>query len=245
MTIDFLIDKVDEFDLQPQKEKVKLIAYFYCAVNSLDTFTTAEIANCFAVNNLNAPSNIHREIANLTSTKPPILLKKVGGYAFQRNSKKQLDELFMSNKHSAEISSTLRSIIPKTGSAEQIIFLEEAIACFEIKSYRAAIIMTWLLAMDTLLEYTLKHKLSEFNDELKKKNKKKFITAKTDFEEYKESEIVEVLKAASIITKEQKKLLDEKLNIRNSAAHPNVVQFREPKVITYIQEMIEEIILKY
>jgi len=245
MKIDLLIDKVDGYDYLTQKEKVKTISYFYCISNQVDLFTASSIKECFEKNSLEVPANINRELSSLVSSKPPILIKKSNGYSFQRNSKKHLDEIFLAEKHSKEISLTLRDIVPKVNVIEQRNFLDEAISCYEIKSFRAAIILTWLLVMDVLLEYTLRNKLTAFNDELRKRNKKKIIQFKPDFEEYKESEIIEVFKAVGIISKEQKKLLDEKLNIRNSAAHPNVTQFREPKVVTFIQELAEEILFKF
>src|SRR5258708_40266291 len=100
--------------------------------------------------------------------------------------------------------------------------------------------MTWLLGMNFFFNHVISAKLQEFNDELKKKNKKKFISDKSDFEEFKESEIIEVMKSSGIISKEQRKLMDEKLDIRNSAAHPNSTMFKETKVITFIQELVEE-----
>lgn len=66
----------------------------------------------------------------------------------------------------------------------------------------------------------------------------------TDFEDLKESYVIELLKAASIISKEQKKVLDEKLEVRNSAAHPNSTSFKEPKVVTFIDELFTDVVFK-
>jgi hypothetical protein len=245
MTISLLIDKVEDYDLLTQKEKVKLLSYFYCIDKNVESFTASEIKKVFEANNLEIPTNINREFSSLTSTKPATLIRKGKSFSFQRNSKKSLDELFLVDKHVKDVSIALRSLIQKVSTDEQKKFLEEGIACFETKSFRAAIVMVWLLSMDILQEHVLNNSLVAFNDELRKKNKKKFITYKSDFEEYKEGDIIENMRSAGIISKEQKKLLDEKLNVRNSAAHPNTVQFREPKVVTYIQELVEEIVYKF
>jgi len=243
--VDALIQKIGDFDLLTQKEKVKYISYFHCVSNMTEAFGPSDVDDYFDQLFLEKPSNIPRELLALASGKPPVLLKKGNKYSFQRSAKKQLDDIFFENKHTVETSTMLRALIPKTKTQEQRQFLEEAITCLEVKTFRASIIMTWLLTMDVLFEYVISSRLQDFNDELKKRNKKKFVSCKSDFEEFKESEIIEVMKSSGIISKEQRKLLDEKLDIRNSAAHPNSTTFREIKVVTYIQEVVEEIVFKY
>ncbi|MES1182089.1 MAG: hypothetical protein ABUL44_04770, partial [Flavobacterium sp.] len=237
MTVESLIEKVNDFDSLTQKEKVKNVSYFFCLAHNTEVFNSSDVIKIFDKLNLEIPSNVSRELASLASSKPPILVKKASGYSFQRNFKKQLDEIYCSNKHSKEVSIALRNLISNVNTKEQGKFLEEAISCFEFKLFRAAIIMAWLLTMDLIYERILNYYLQEFNEELKKRNKKKFISSKSDFEEYRESETIEILKVLGGISKEQRKILDEKLDIRNSAAHPNSTLFREPKVITYIQEL--------
>lgn len=77
---------------------------------------------------------------------------------------------------------------------------------------------------------------------LAKANKKLKIQSKVDFEDLKESQFIELLRASSIISKEQKKILDDKLDIRNSAAHPNATSFKEAKTATFIEELLNDIV---
>jgi hypothetical protein len=125
--------------------------------------------------------------------------------------------------------------------------LEEAISCFEIKSFRAAVIMTWLLTMDTIYEYVLSRKLSEFNNaiQLQGKYKKIIVKVKDNFSDIKESDFIELLRVAKIISNDTRKILDEKLDFRNTCAHPNSVIIRESKAISFLEDVIENIVLKF
>src|SRR5690606_38344666 len=116
--------------------------------------------------------------------------------------------------------------------------------CFQCKLYRPAIIMTWIVVIDVLYDYVINNHLRDFNDVLKHANKKLVIKSKSDFEELRESDFILYLKTAAIISKEQRKVLDEKLTIRNSAAHPNGTSFKEAKTATFIEELFSDVLDK-
>jgi hypothetical protein len=145
------------------------------------------------------------------------------------------------------VSNVLRDLLPKVNSLEQKTFLEEAILCYEVKTYRAAIVMTWLLTMDVLYEYVIKKKLSDFNAALLKNTRfcKLIISNKEDFEEMKEGEFLLLLGSAGIITGNEKKILEEKLGIRNTAAHPNSIVIKESRAANAIEDLVINIISKF
>lgn len=242
-----LIDSVENFDKLSQIEQVKYVSYFYTIVIGKEEFSSTFIGDIFIDESLSRPSNITDCLNKLVTRKPPILLKKGNLYSFQRTQKKILDEIYLDKKHIREISETLRGLLNNLTSDEQKKFLEEAISCYEIKSYRAAIIMTWLLTVDVLYEYVIKHKLIDFNSVLAKNAKYKSLTIskKEDFAELKENDFIMFLGSASVITKDQKKILEEKLGIRNTAAHPNSIDIRESKASTVIEDLIPNIISKF
>lgn len=144
------IDKVKDFNNLSQVEQVKYIAYFYTIVTSSETFTTANITKVFDDENLTKPSNISSCMLVLSGKSNGVFLKKDKIYRFERTVKKTLDEIYLDKQHIREVSETLRSLLTKVNSLEQKSFLEEAITCYEVKAYRAAIVMTWLLTMDVL-----------------------------------------------------------------------------------------------
>lgn len=242
-----LIDTVENFDDLSQIEQVKYVAYFYTILSGKEEFTSTTIGDIFTNESLYRPSNVTDCLNKLVSRKPAILLKKGNIYSFQRTQKKALDEIYLDKKHVREISESLRGLLAKINSAEQKSFLEEAITCYEVKSYRAAIIMTWLLTVDVLYEYVIMHRLTDFNFAMAKNGKYKAfsIAKKEDFSELKENDFIMFLVSAGVITKDQRKILDEKLGIRNTAAHPNSIEIRESKASTVIEDLVPNIISKF
>lgn len=247
LKISELLDKVDNFEKLTQKEQVKLLSFFFCVENGTDSFLPSQIKDCFERENLRLPANTTNEFIKLSKEKPSVFIKKGGGYSFERNARKNLENIYLGTIHKQEISTTLRELITKITSKEQQTFLEEAISCFEIKSYRAAILMAWLLAIDTIYEYILKQKLSEFNNAIQThgKYKKIVVSSKDNFTEMKESDFIEILRIAKIISGDTRKILDEKLNFRNTCAHPNSVIIKETKAIAFIEDIVENIVLKF
>src|SRR5690606_30046068 len=92
----------------------------------------------------------------------------------------------------AQTSATLRGLeqkLPASGNKE---FLKEAIDCFEVGANRAAIVMTWILAMDHLFAHILAHKLTDFNAALSKDKGVKIdaVNQRDDFTEIKETKFI-------------------------------------------------------
>lgn len=244
LIIDEFLDKKEDFDKLSFTEQIKYLAYFYIKVTKDPIFTTRNINDLFDLAQINRPSNIPDLFNQLVKRK--IFIKKKNGHVFHRTEFKSLDKEFSGNLPKKQVSKSLRNLVPKIKDSHKKKFLEEAIDCFEAKSYRAAIIMVWLLTMDNLYSYILSNKLRCFNVSLKKQNLKiKNIKDKDDFSELKESKFIEIARSAKIITNDVRKILDEKLGIRNSAAHPNDITFREAKAINFIEDLIENIFLKY
>lgn len=247
MKIENYIDLIEDFELISQKEQIKYLSFFYLLIEEKEIFTTRELKKCFIDNNLVVPSNISHELGRLSKEKPTIIVKKSNGYSFHRNSKKILEQEFVGSKHKLHISKTLRGLIPEIVSLEQRIFLQEAINCFEIKAYRASILMTWLLTMDVIYEFVINNKLVEFNLAIQAHGKYKKIkfSKKDDFSEMKESDIIEVLRTAKIISNDIRKILVEKLDFRNTCAHPNTITIKESKAISVIDDLVENVIFKF
>lgn len=248
MTVHQLIDKTDNFYSLPQKEQIKLMAFFYCLENSKEYFESKDIKDEFLKHNLKIPSGITSLVPQLTRTKPVIFLKTKMGYCFHRNVKKELEKIYCDDIHEIEVTIKLRDLLKTVTSKEQNLFLEEAIKCFEIKVYRASIIMTWLLTMDVLYEMILEpSNLIKFNDAIQThgKYKKITVTKKDDFGDIKESDLFELLRVGKLISNDIRKILDEKLGIRNSCAHPNTIIMEDYKAISFIQDLIINVISKY
>ena len=75
-------------------------------------------------------------------------------------------------------------------------------------------------------------RLSDFNSAFSKrtdKHGKLTIAVYDDFTEMPESVFIEVCRSAKIITNDVRKILDEKLGIRNTCAHPSGVEIHRTK----------------
>lgn len=254
--VDGYLNGIDNFNQLPQKEQVRLLSYFYCIEKSRQVFSPVDIKSYFLQKGFRAPANIHAVFSELsgenikrnkrTKQKSDGLVKKSpGAYSLSRETKNEFTSKYPESKHLKEVNNSLLALMQSVESNQQRDFLKEAISCFEIRAYRASIVLTWLFTMDTLYDHVLHHKQKEMNRAQKILSKKKPIVDKGSFEEYKEADILEAMKSVNIITKEQYKLLVEKLNTRNSAAHPNQTTFKEHKVVAYIQELIDDIVVHY
>jgi bifunctional non-homologous end joining protein LigD len=140
----------------------------------------------------------------------------------------------------------IASLLNKVNRPDAKHFLEEAHLCLRANAPRAAIVMTWIVVIDHIYEYVLTHKLSDFNLELAKKNWKiTSVTTKDDFSEIKkEKDFIELCRAANVFSNDVRKILDEKLGIRNTAGHPSTVTVHGTKAANFIEDLVENVILK-
>ena len=142
----------------------------------------------------------------------------------------------------------LKRIISKVNDNNRKNFLAEAISCLGVEARRATIILTWITTIDHLYEFILQKKLSEFNNALSRRTDKYgkiVISLKDDFGDIKESIFIELARSANIITNDVRKILDEKLGVRNSASHPSTIVIHDTKVVNFIEDLVDNVIVKY
>jgi len=240
MAVQHILDEVGGLSTLSKKEQVKKVAYAHYVQTNSTTFTQKDLAAIFSSNNLVIP-NLSRELSLIVKDKPCEIFKTKKGYVLERGFIKVMDDQFGS-KYSKDATNHFQDLFKRVHKQSHKEFLQDAIMCFNLKLYRPAIIMTWIVALDMLYDYVIESCLIKFNIELAKANKKLKIQSKVDFEDLKESQFIELLRASSIISKEQKKILDDKLDIRNSAAHPNATSFKEAKTATFIEELLNDIV---
>jgi hypothetical protein len=220
------------------------MSFFYTKVSGGLEFTAKNILESFQLCHLKTPTNISSRLSELC--KKGKIIKQSDSYVFLRDIYKILEKEFSNSAPRKEVSNQLRTLLPKISNKMQNGFLEEVISCYEIKSYRAVIVMTWLLTIDHLYNFVFNNKLVDFNNALTNTNHKPSkVTTINDLSEYKESIFIEICRSSHILTNDQRKLLIEKLDIRNSCAHPNNIIIREAKATSYIEDLIENIILVF
>ena len=242
------------------KSKILLFAYYLRRHQGVVEFGTAEIRLCFREGLLKPPSNLSALLKEMARGKNSSLMK-IGNsvkYGLTLPSLYEVEAyLGAKQEPQAEVDSFLKSAIPylekllsKIADSSQRNFLAEAVACLGVDSRRATILMTWAGAVAHLYDYILSDgkRLAGFNLALSKrtdKYSKLTISAYDDLTEMPESIFIEVCRSAKIISNDVRKILDEKLGIRNTCAHPSGVEVHRTKVINFIEDLVDNTIVKY
>jgi hypothetical protein len=234
---------------QSQSALVELFVYFLTVELGKDAATPKQVAECFSACDLVVPGNVAARLSEGLKGRPTKYIKVNGGYKLQRHMREALSRKLGAEKVTAQTSATLRGLEHKLPDGADKDFLKEAVDCFEAGANRATIVMVWILAMDHLFSHILTHKLIEFNAVLSlntdKSVKIKAVTQRDDFTDMKESKFIEFCRVAKIISNDVRKILDQKLEIRNSSAHPSGVTIGKTKVIDFVEDLVENVVLKY
>jgi len=235
---------------QTQASLVELFVYFLTVEKGQDAATPAQVAACFEACDLGVPKrNVAARLSEGVGQRPPRYVRANGGYKLQRHMREALSKKLGAERVTAQTSATLRSLEHKLPDGADKDFLKETIDCFEAGANRATIVMAWILTTDHLFAYILAHKLAEFNTVLAlntdKRVKVNVITQRDDFTEMPESKFIEFCRQAKIISNDVRKILEQKLDTRNSCAHPSGVTINKTKVIDFVEDLVENVVLKY
>ena len=240
-------NSIDDAPHQSQSVLVELFVYYLTVESGRDSATAKQVAECFEACDLVVPGNVAARLSEGLKSRPPKYLKSTGGYKLQRHMREALSRKLGAETMTAQTSATLRLLEQKLTAGANKDFLKEAIDCFEVSANRAAIVMTWNLAMDHLFTHIIAHKLADFNTALAKDKAVKIdiISHRDDFNDIKEIRFIELCRSSSVISNDVRKVLDQKLGIRNSCAHPSGVTVSKSKAIEFIEDLVDNIILKF
>lgn len=254
--LDFLRD-VPNFQEYSRKSKILLLAYYLRQYYGFVEFTANNIKDC-CKGVLKPPSQLTQQLKLLSKGKNSLLVKgsKTGSYSLAMAGLNEVENYLSSKEQSTNIIDSflahafpyLKRVVAKVGEENQKKFMAEAISCLGVDSRRATIIMTWVGTIDHLYDYILTHKLSEFNAALHKRTDKYShltVVVKDDFSDIREAVFIEVARSARIISNDIRKILDEKLGIRNTCAHPSGVEIHGTKVVSFIEDLVDNVIVKY
>lgn len=241
-----------------RKSKLLLFAYYLRKHRGIPEFGSKEIRECFESAMLRVPGDLSAILKNQSSGRdsPIIKSKTKGHYSLSIHGLKEVEVILPGSPSTPEgVSNFLAAAIPylkktiaKVRDETRRDFLAEAISCLGVQARRATIVMTWLATLDHMYEYVLKKKLAEFQAALKKRSGKESnltIAGRDDFGEMKESVFIEVCRSAKIISSDVRKILDEKLGTRNSCAHPSTIAVSDSKVMSYIEDLVDNVIAKF
>jgi hypothetical protein len=226
-----------------------LLIGHYLLQTGRTNFTPAELGRAFVEGGLPTPRQLTNDLSRLSKGKAaPILRYGPRAYALSVFGQEEVQDFLGATSTATAVNSALPALVGKiSGDAEQR-FLAEVIACIEVKARRAAIVMAWAMTVDHLERYVLQHKLTEFNNGWASRAdcRGRSVANQDDFLELRdENTFIQILRSASIITNDVRKILEEKLGFRNTCAHPNDIVVTESKVLVAIEDLVYNVILKY
>ncbi|HEY7769877.1 hypothetical protein [Longimicrobium sp.] len=246
MRLTDFIGTVSRFGDLTHTEKIQMLAWYLHTFGGVERFDAAKLRACYQELHLSSP-DFSTYLKRMSERKD--LLKDSRGYRLEGNIRRQLDSRFNANTTAVAVSKILSDLPSLVPSVAEKSFLNEALACYRVRAYRASIVMVWNLAYSHLTTWIQadSQRLSEFNSKIEVRLPKKkgfVIRTPEDFEELKEFEVIEICNTAGLLSKNVIKLLQEKLARRNAAAHPSSVVLTQHQADDAISDLVANVVLR-
>ena len=228
-------------------DKIRHFAWHVFTQDGRERFATGDIRRCYDQLHYDLPGNLSGQLQQLADKKPPELLKDSRGFRLEGRLKERLDAKYGTRPETIAVAASLQNLPGKISDQAEQHFLTEAISCFRVKAFRATIVMTWNLAYDHLLNWIVAKHLPTFNPGIVVRNRSKagvVIRKREDFDDLKEVEVIDICGTTGIVDGNVKKILAEKLNKRNMAAHPSLVMIGQHQAEDVIDDLVNNVILK-
>lgn len=243
-----LVNQVVNFDAATPREKMRLFAWYLHVHGAKDVFEPSDIKACY--DNLHMSQiNIAMNLNRMADSKPPDLLRERKGFKLARPVRLELDKSYGVHQSTIQVSKILSNLPEKIPNADQRTFLTEALKCYKVEAYRACIIMTWNLAYAHLLDWILSDqtRLDRFNAAISKRYQKMTTLKITKYDEFldelKESQVIEICNSASLFNSNIFKILKDKLDRRNIAAHPSSVIVVQSQADDVVTDLVNNVVL--
>jgi hypothetical protein len=254
--LEFLRD-LTNFQDYSRKSRILLIAYYLRQHQGVLEFSANDIKKCCS-GVIKPPSALVQQLKLLARGKnsPLANAPKSGFYSLAMPGLDEVESYLSARTPSnADVDAVFSEVIPRLGDTIAKLteenrrrFMEEAISCLGVGARRATVLMVWAGTVDHLYDYVHTHKRDDFNAALHKRPDKPgrlTIATKDDFSDMKESVFIEVCRSARIISGDVRKILDQKLDIRNTYAHAASVEIGKTKVVDFIEDLVDNVMLKY
>jgi hypothetical protein len=241
--LDF-VEPISDFSFKSAPFMIEAFAWYLHEVKERERVSTGDLAICFEKAHIPKPANIAASLAKLCGRKPARFIRDSKGYRLSVHARKELGELLPVRATAVKATRVLTELLVRVAEPTQKAFLQETLVCFNHHAYRAAIVMIWNLVFSDVLDRIFMNHLQLFNSQVGTHGFKNVIQKRSDFAEMKESQVIALARAAKILSKESMKVLDEKLNKRNTAAHPSTVVVGVTTAEEVIFDLVENILLK-
>lgn len=241
-------EAIADRDKLSDRELVLCFVYHLTIEQGQQATGTKAVNECFTACDLKIPTRTAAYLSEGTKGRTPSYIKVAnGGYRLHRSVSDKLSTSFGSRRVVTQTSVELRSLESSFPEGAKKRFLSETVDCFEANANRAAVVMCWILTLDHIFDFVMKHHLLEFNAALSANPDKRIkkIGSKEEFTELKEIKFIELCRAANIISNDVRKILDDALGVRNTAAHPSGVEVARSKAVSVIEDLIVNVIRKH
>ena len=226
-------------------DKILAVAWYLHVHGSKETFTRDDIRACFRNGNVEPP-DISVYLPRLEARKPSPFLKSRQGYRLEGGLRRRLDAIYSEAPHVKVVAALLGKLPDSVPNIAERDFLREALSCYRVGAFRAATVMAWNLAFDHFCDWIAgdTKRLGDFRAACSAKFPKKTPPGnRSDLEDLKESEIIEIARTAKLISKNTQSILSEKLKRRNMAAHPSAVKIEQSQADDTIVDLINNVVL--
>jgi hypothetical protein len=247
MRLSELVEQVIDFDTAAPKEKIKLFAWWLHVHDGKELFGPADIRACYAKLHVDEPPALATYLSRLGDAK--VLIVERGKYKLARSVRSELDKLYGVHHSVVAVDKILTDLPAKVPNISERDFLQEALTCYRSKAFRACIVMTWNLAYAHLLDWILSNpkRLSDFNTAIVKRYPKKIGLSVSTYDgfldELKEREVIEICNCGGLINSNIFKILRDKLDRRNIAAHPSAVVVVQHQADDTVSELVNNVVL--
>lgn len=224
----------------PEIDRAVHLIYFKVHLKKEGEVTVSEIANSLADIDFPRP-NVSRLNDRLRKDARTIS-KGNGRFQLHKRTIVEFERIFDSQTPSSSlkpVALSLQEISNQIIDEKVKSFVDEAIGCINGNHYRAAIVLSWQGAIFMLQKHVFDSYKSEISKELLSRGFiKKPINKVEDFQRIKESEFLIGAECCGAISKSAKSVLEEALNRRNRAGHPNDLTFSDISVASHLEDLI-------
>lgn len=231
-------------------DRITVLGWYLHTFEGKEWFGTADIRQCYEALNMDVP-NVSDVLAKLSLRNPKVLLRRRNQYKLEMRPRSDLDAKYANRPITIAVEKSLAALPSRLTDETKRKYLTEALSCYKSRCFRAAVLMTWSLAYDHLLNWVLTDagRLAKFNSQLPNKppfNVGSVVCKREDFEGLTEREVVEICghKNVNVVSTNLKKILIQNLDRRNMAAHPSTIEITQLNAEDTISSMIENIVLK-
>jgi hypothetical protein len=242
------IDGFDDFSRWAPQTQADYTSYYLQTVEGAESVSSKAIMQKMRDAALREYSRLPQYLSeNAGSRNGKYIKSPKGGYRLVKGTFEDIDRAVKGEPQKVQVSMRLIELVEKVPDGSEKDFLEEAVKCFRIGATRATIIMVWIVAMEHLQKYIYANKLQGFQAAQSAHTDKKMkrVINYDDFSDLKETRFIELARLSGAISNDVRKLLDEKLGVRNSAAHPSGVNISSHKATEFALDLIDNILLKY